>query len=175
MSKTWLYSDPHFGHVNILKFGTYKGNRLRPLWDDIDKHDEDLIRWYNEVVSPEDKVYILGDVAMSRKGLDKSLPRLMGRKILVKGNHDTDKLSYYSQYFDDVRSVVDKHGFVLSHVPLHPGSLERWGLNIHGHLHDGVVRLDNGRPDSRYHCVCVEQTNWRPILLDTILKEHKIK
>jgi len=169
MARTWLYSDPHFGHQNILKFDTYKGDKLRPLWDDIDKHDNDLITWYNELVNDEDRVYILGDIAMNRKGLDKSLPFLKGRKVLVKGNHDEDKLSYYGKYFEDIRGVVSKQGFVLSHVPLHPDSLERWGLNIHGHLHNNVVKLSSGEVDNRYRCVCVEQTNWRPILLEKVL------
>lgn len=169
MARTWLYSDPHFGHQNILKFDTYKGDKLRPLWDDIDRHDNNLITWYNELVEDGDRVYILGDIAMNRKGLDKSLPFLKGRKVLVKGNHDEDKLSYYSKYFDDIRGVVSKQGFVLSHVPLHPDSLERWGLNIHGHLHNNVVKLPDGKVDNRYRCVCVEQTNWRPILLEKVL------
>ena len=172
MVRTWLYSDPHFGQQNILKFDTYKGDKLRSLWDDIDKHDNDLITWYNELVDDNDRVYILGDIAMNRKGLDKSLPFLKGRKVLIKGNHDQDKLSYYSKYFDDIRGVVSKQGFVLSHVPLHPDSLERWGLNIHGHLHSNVVRLSNGEVDNRYRCVCVEQTNWRPILLEKVIDNN---
>lgn len=107
MPKTWLYSDPHFFHEGICKFTNYDGSKVRP-WDDAEEMSEQMIQWYNELVSPEDRVYILGDVAFNRKNLDRSLPRLMGRKILIRGNHDEDKLSYYSQYFEDIRGVCVK-------------------------------------------------------------------
>jgi len=93
---------------------------------------------------------------------------------MVKGNHDQDKLSYYAQYFDDVRAYVVKKGFIMSHIPIHPSSLSRWELNIHGHLHCNVV-MDGDKPDTRYRNVCVEQTNYRPILLDEVLHEAGLK
>lgn len=168
MAKTWLYADPHFGHGNICKFTRDDGSPLRP-WDDSGQMTEDLINWYNELVEDGDRVYILGDVAMNRRGLDMSVPRLKGRKVLVKGNHDIDKLSYYSKYFDDIRAYVCKKGFILSHIPIHEGSLARWQINIHGHLHAHSVE------DKRYRCVSVEQTDYRPILLDRVLEEAGIK
>lgn len=168
MSRTFLYADPHFYHTGVCRFTRADGTKLRP-WTDVEEMSEQMILWYNMLVSPEDRVYIIGDLAMTRKALDRCLPRLLGRKVLVKGNHDTDKLSYYSQYFDDVRAYVPKHGFVLSHIPIHPGSLGRWGLNIHGHLHDSSVG------DPRYVCVSVEHTDYRPILLDEVLKKAGVK
>lgn len=178
MSKTFVYADPHFFHHNIVKFKRYDGTPLRP-WDDSDIMSEDMIEWYNQIVSPEDRVYILGDVAMTRKALDRSLPRLKGRKVLVKGNHDMDKLSYYSQYFDDIRAYVVKKGFIMSHIPIHPGSLSRWDLNIHGHLHCNEVLEDDTKleptPDPRYKCVSVEHTGYVPILLDDVLKKAGVK
>lgn len=36
MSKTWVYSDPHFYHGNICKFTREDGSNFRPiLLDDI--------------------------------------------------------------------------------------------------------------------------------------------
>lgn len=174
MTKTWLYSDPHFLHAGICRFTNFDGSKVRP-WDDAEQMTEEMIRWYNELVSPEDRVYILGDVAFTRKALDRTLPRLMGRKVLIRGNHDKDKLSYYSQYFDDIRGVCVKHGFVMTHVPVHPDCMERWGINIHGHLHGNVIKDKFGKPDSRYVNVCVEQTNFRPIELDVVLKRAGVK
>jgi len=179
VSKTWLYADPHFFHAGVTRFTRHDGTPLRP-WDDPEVMSEEMIGWYNEMVSPEDRVYILGDVAMNRKALDRSLPRLMGRKVLVKGNHDIDKLSYYSQYFDDIRAYVVKKGFILSHIPIHPGSMGRWQVNIHGHLHYNQVMYPESvpsdeMPDSRYVCVSVEHTNYRPILLDEVLKKVGLK
>lgn len=182
MSRTWVYADPHFYHAGVCKFTRYDGSPLRP-WDDADKMSEEMIDMYNSIVHPEDRVYILGDVAMTRRALDKSLPRLLGRKVLVKGNHDMDKLSYYSQYFDDIRAYVTKKGFIMSHIPIHPESLSRWNINIHGHLHsnqvmDGSVSRNGSImsfPDPRYCCVSVEHTDYKPILLDVILEKAGLK
>ena len=173
--RTWLYSDPHFYQKTICEFKRPDGTKLRP-WDTTEEMSEWMITEYNKLVSDIDRVYILGDIAMGRKALDKSLPFLKGRKVLVKGNHDEDKLSYYSQYFDDIRAYVIKKGFILSHIPIHPSSVKRFGVNIHGHLHSNSVELDNqpGIKDPRYFCVCVEQTDFKPILLDEVLKRANI-
>lgn len=176
--KTWLYADPHFYHQGVCNFTRADGTPLRP-WDNADEMSEWMIGEYNKLVHPEDRVYILGDVAMNRKALDRSLPRLMGRKVLVKGNHDEDKLSYYSKYFDDIRAYVVKQGFILTHIPIHPGSMGRWRINIHGHLHSNVVLNDypgsKKVPDERYVCVSVEHTEFRPILLDKVLTANGLK
>jgi len=65
---------------------------------------------------------------------------------------------------------------ILSHIPVHPESLGRFGVNIHGHLHANRVMRDLavcGRDnviDTRYHCVCVEQTDFAPILFEDVVK-----
>lgn len=176
--RTWVYADPHFFHEGVCKFTRHDGTKLRP-WDNADEMSEWMIAEYNKIVHPDDRVYILGDVAMNRKALDRSVPRLMGRKVLVKGNHDIDKLSYYAQYFDDVRAYVVKKGFILSHIPIHPGSMGRWQVNIHGHLHYQSV-MDGGvapycQPDDRYLCVSVEHTDYKPVLLDSVLERAGLK
>lgn len=139
-----------------------------------------MIRWYNEMVDDQDRVYILGDVAFSPANMRNSVGRMKGRKVLVPGNHEPPKMKKYFDLFDDVRGYVVKKGFIMSHIPIHPGSLSRWKLNIHGHLHANYVELgaeyDEGAklPDDRYFCACVEHTNFRPILLDDILKARGV-
>jgi len=177
MSRTWVYSDPHFYHHNICKFTNFDGSKVRP-WDDALEMNEDMVRWYNELVNDEDRVYILGDVAFSPAKIKEIVPRLKGRKVLVPGNHEPTKMRKYFDVFDDVRGYVVKKGFIMSHIPIHPHCLSRWKLNIHGHLHSNNVKAtdDNTMPDNvndnRYYCACVENTNFRPILLDDILKER---
>lgn len=175
MSRTWVYSDPHFYHGNICKFTKEDGSKLRP-WDDANEMTEDMIRWYNELVDDKDRVYILGDVAFSSANIRTTVSRMKGRKVLVPGNHEPPKMRKYFDLFDDVRGYVVKKGFIMSHIPIHVGSLSRWQLNIHGHTHANVVMSDSLLPfaDSRYYCACVERTNFRPILLDDILKERNI-
>ena len=188
--RTWVYSDPHFYHSNICKFTREDGSKLRP-WDDAEQMTEDMIRWYNEMVADQDRVYILGDVAFSAALMRRAVSRLKGRKVLVPGNHEPPKMRKYFDLFDDVRGYVVKKGFIMSHIPIHVGSLSRWQLNIHGHLHANNVTKDyiNGSDtprdetydplnetvaDKRYFCACVEQTDFRPILLDEILKSRGI-
>ena len=181
MSKTWVYSDPHFYHRNIVRFADSNGDKLRP-WDDATTMTEEMIQWYNDVVDDADRVYILGDVAFSAADMNRVVPRLKGRKCLVPGNHDPVKMRKYFDLFDDVRGYVQRSGFIMSHIPLHPNCLGRWKLNIHGHLHNNVMRERvneveefYGEPDLRYYCVCVERTNFRPKLLDEILHERGLK
>lgn len=177
--RTWVYSDPHFYHGNICKFEREPGVKLRP-WDDAEQMTEDMIQWYNEMVEDQDRVYILGDIAFSPAHMRKAVSRLKGRKVLVPGNHEPPKMRKYFDLFDDVRGYVVKKGFIMSHIPIHPGSLSRWKLNIHGHTHANGVEEQYGdtllgKPlDDRYFCACVEQTNFRPILLDDILKQRGI-
>ena len=169
MSKTWLIADPHFGHAGVCKFLRDDGSKLRP-WDNPEEMDEALVHNWNSVVQPKDRVYVLGDVVINRKAL-KTLDRLVGRKVLIKGNHDIFRLKDYTPYFEDIRAYVvhkdpDIAGvkLILSHIPIHPDSLGRYGRNIHGHLHYRTVG------DPRYICVSVEHINYTPIEYGAALK-----
>lgn len=174
--KTWVYSDPHFGHANICKFLNYDGTKVRP-WDDVREMNEDMICWYNELVDDGDRVYILGDVAFSPRVISEVVPRLKGRKCLIPGNHEPPKMRKYFHLYDDVRGYVQRQGFIMSHIPLHPHCLGRWKLNIHGHLHNNLLtiqKMDGEVPDYRYYNASVERTDFRPKLLDDILKETEL-
>jgi calcineurin-like phosphoesterase family protein len=174
MANTFLVSDTHFGHMGVCKFLRTDGTKLRP-WDDSEAMDEAMVERWNETVRPTDKVYHLGDVVINRKAL-KIMERLNGDKVLIKGNHDIFKLEDYTPYFRDIRGyhVMPGVGVILSHIPLHIDSHGRFGLNIHGHLHDKRVMTD-GKVDVRYHCVCVEQTDYRPISLDEVLERSRLE
>lgn len=176
MSKTWVYSDPHFYHKNIVKFTNYDGTKVRP-WDDAEQMTEDMIGWYNELVDDGDRVYILGDVAFTSNLLRKAVERLKGRKCLIPGNHDPVKMRRYFDLFDDVRGYVQRDGFIMSHIPIHPHCLSRWKINIHGHLHNNQLEEEGypGSVDPRYVNVCVERTNFRPVDLDEILTKYGLK
>lgn len=133
--------------------------------------DEHMIERHNSVVRPQDKVYFLGDLTFSKKNMH-LIGRLNGDKILIKGNHDTLPLSEYVPYFRDIRGVHPFDGMILSHIPIHPDSLARWGANVHGHLHTGRVKKAFGTQiDERYICVCVEQINYTPISLEDVKKK----
>ena len=172
MSNIFLISDTHFGHSNILTFTDNEGKRLREF-DTVEEMDELMVQRWNSVVRPQDKVYHLGDVVMHKRALP-ILARLNGEKVLIKGNHDKEKISEYLKYFKDVRGTHQFDGMILSHIPIHPNSLARWGTNVHGHLHSNFVTIyknyydDEPLPDHRYFCVSVEQINYTPISLEDL-------
>ena len=163
-----MCADHHFGHANILNFTDKDGNKIRgSRFNSIEEHDQALIALHNERVKPEDRVYMLGDVAINRRYLW-LIGQLTGRLVLVKGNHDIFKLEDYIKYFDDIRAYVvqltqDRNKVILSHIPVHPDSLGRFGTNIHGHYHQN--KLD----DPRYKCVSLEHTDYKPIQLHEAL------
>lgn len=175
MPSVFLVSDTHFGHFGVCKFMGPDGvTKLRP-WATPEEMDEEMVKRWNETVRPNDKVYHLGDVVINRRAL-KTLARLNGDKVLIKGNHDIFRLEDYTPYFRDIRGYHVMNGCILSHIPVHESNLGRFGTNIHGHLHaHRVMKLDFGREiiDPRYHCVCVEQTDFRPILLEDVFKRIK--
>ena len=177
----WLISDTHFGHAGVCHFTRNDGvTKLRP-WDDPAEMDEFMIQAWNDKVKPNDKVYHLGDVVINRKALP-TLSRLNGDKVLIRGNHDIFRDDEYRQYFRELRAYHVMNGMILSHIPLHESSMGRFGVNIHGHLHANRVMKPRGvdaksgqvlysdEVDVRYHCVCVEQTDFAPILFEEVIK-----
>ncbi len=178
MPAVFLVSDTHFGHAGVCRFTRDDGvTKLRP-WDNPDEMDEEMVKRWNETVRPNDKVYHLGDVVINRKALN-IMRRLNGDKVLIRGNHDIFRLEDYTPFFRDVRGYHVMNGMILSHIPVHEESLGRFGTNIHGHLHANRVKMKDPfgyrEPivDPRYHCVCVEQTDFRPILFEDVIKKIK--
>ena len=178
--KTFLISDLHLGHNGVYHFTHQNtGQRLRPWADNADDGDRILKERWNSVVGRHDRVYVLGDVAIARRGIAK-LAEFNGRKILIKGNHDIFKLHDYSPYFDDIRGSHKLDNFILSHIPIHTELLARWANgNIHGHLHSNRVmkRTWYGKQveDKRYINVSVEQLNGYPIEFEVIRKRIEIE
>ena len=175
MPAVFLVSDTHFGHAGVCRFMRNDGvTKLRP-WDTAEEMDEFMVKAWNERVRPNDKVYHLGDVVINRKALG-IMRRLNGDKVLIRGNHDIFKDTDYREHFRELRAYHVMNGMILSHIPIHSESLGRFGTNIHGHLHANRVMMPgfNGKitdiVDVRYHCVCVEQTDFAPILFEDVVK-----
>jgi len=171
---TFVVSDPHFFHNGMCIFTRDDGSKLRP-WSCKEEMTEALIKNHNEVVRPQDRVYFLGDLIMNRRlELLEHFGRLNGDKVLIGGNHDLNNAREYLKYFRDVRGVHQFEQCVLTHIPIHPDSIERWKFNVHGHLHADEVRHPTvpGQPDPRYICVSMEQPwmNYRPIEWTELMK-----
>ena len=168
MPAVFLVSDTHFGHKGVCHFTRSDGvTKLRPF-DNPDEMDEFMVKAWNERVSPKDKVYHLGDVVINRRALP-TLARLNGDKVLIRGNHDIFPDVEYREYFRELRAYHVVEGMIFSHIPIHEESLGRFGVNVHGHLHANRVMKD-GVVDARYHNVCVETTDFAPILFEDVKK-----
>jgi calcineurin-like phosphoesterase family protein len=182
MPAVFLVSDTHFGHAGVCRFMRNDGfTKLRP-WTDPNEMDEAMVKAWNERVGKNDKVYHLGDVVINRKSLA-LLRRLNGDKVLIRGNHDIFKDDDYRQHFRELRAYHVMNGMILSHIPVHPESLGRFGVNIHGHLHANRVMKIRGvdvrtgeflysdEIDPRYHNVCVENLpDYAPMLFEDVQK-----
>lgn len=159
MGNVFITSDTHFGHANIIKYAN------RPF-DSVEEMNEALVENWNSVVKQGDKVYHLGDVTMNSKSLD-IMSRLNGRKVLIKGNHDTQKLKFYLPHFYDIRGSHELGEFIMTHIPVAILQRERYpDGNIHGHLHEKIMG------DPWYINVSVEQTDYTPVAFDAIMKER---
>jgi len=163
----WVISDLHLGHANILKYsGALRGGTTS------EEHDQWIVDQWNSVVKKCDVVYVLGDAAMNLKAY-RHFKKMKGQKILVRGNHDINNVRHLIDYFSEIAGLISyRRVFWLSHAPIHPMSL-RGRLNIHGHLHQHLVPLPDGTPDTRYINACVEQSYGVPQSLDELYEKHK--
>ena len=170
MKNTWVISDTHFNHAGILTFNDYNGKPVR-AFDSVQQMNECMLDNWNDTVKPGDTVLHLGDVLF---GMDKDFwlaqhfASLPGKKKLALGNHDNVK--FLAPYFKDIQYWYNIGNLVFSHMPLHPQTLDeklRWDgqdvVNVHGHIHT------NPSPDGPYKCVCVEQTDYKPINIEELV------
>lgn len=159
MSKVRFISDLHIGHGKIAEFsGQFRGGVTN-----VDEHDQWIIEQWNQVVTKQDLVIVLGDVCFDESRLP-LFKKMRGNKHLLLGNHDKFTANKYLPYFNKIIGYQKYKGKAwLSHAPIHPGSL-RGLFNIHGHLHQNTL------PDPLYISVCVEAVGGRPISWDDLLK-----
>lgn len=75
-------SDGHFWHTNVLKYCPER------KYKDIEEMNEMFIKNWNDVVAPDDTVYYIGDFSLALRPVETYTSRLLGRKILISGNHD---------------------------------------------------------------------------------------
>lgn len=100
----WFTSDWHLGHTNILQYCD------RPFRD-TQAMDDSIINHANALLSPEDELWILGDLAFGP--IEETLRRfqeLHSRVILVTGNHDRPHPSFNSRQ--------DKDGWLTMYATL---------------------------------------------------------
>ena len=124
----WVTSDLHFQHETMIESG------LRPY-----NFEKKIIKNWNALVKDTDTVLILGDVAWRNDYT--VFKKLKGRKILVKGNHDSKSCEAFLEYFDFACDTFTWHyngiDIIFSHEPLKNFSQD---LNIHSHVHNRTLK-----------------------------------
>lgn len=159
-----VISDTHLGHTNILQYCN------RPF-KDIDEMDDAIIQNWNSVVTDEDTVYCLGDLAFgkgSKEKLKLYISMLKGRIILFRGNHDRETVTWYKRYgIEDVHNGDYWKYKPYVHLSHRPHILTKPPtINIHGHTHH--VRYMY--PKGVFVNVSAEQINYTPVDLDELIK-----
>lgn len=129
----YYISDTHFGHFNILRYDN------RPFFT-VKEMDEALIGRWNEVVSDDDTVYILGDFSWYDESETLAvLDQLSGRKVLIKGNHDRVSPLISKRFVKVCDYLEIKDGdirVVMSHYPMPFWNGQfRDSVHLYGHVH----------------------------------------
>lgn len=134
----YLTSDLHFSHQRNFLYEP-RG------FSSIEEHDAAIIKNWNEIVTPDDEVFVLGDLVMndSESGI-KKLAQLNGQLNIIFGNHDTDRKIGFYEKLSNVTSVgwsalikSGKWSFYLCHFPTMVDNFEEKHkfYCLHGHTH----------------------------------------
>lgn len=183
MSKIWITSDLHFNHSRSFIYEP-RG------FQSVEEMNETIIERFNSKVSPEDEVYICGDLCLGDgelEVLEKNMAlieRLNGHIHVILGNHDTPaRIAMYAMC-KNVEEIVYAtmihyrgYHFYLSHFPTLTANLDEDKplkarvINICGHSHamNKFADMDKGLI---YHAE-LDANNCYPILLDAIIEDIK--
>lgn len=139
----FLSSDHHFMHENVIK---YCG---RP-YANADEMNRDMARRWNEVVTPQDTVWYLGDFSLSPQAVERWLKQLNYKEIhLILGNHDKPfkSFNYIEKYLRWGFTSVQTEAY----IPYGEGSGFRFKLSHFpykgtGEDHTYVERYADKRP-----------------------------
>lgn len=139
--RTWLTSDLHLFHTNII---LYCG---RPH-ENVEQMNQSIIEAWNDVVMPDDRVIVVGDLSAGLGGktaeLRNIIGSLAGKKILILGNHDHQTNDWYLEAgFENVTDWMLEDGILFIHKPatsMNPDTLSIFeqlspDLVVHGHIH----------------------------------------
>lgn len=190
MSKVILWSDLHLGHASVT--------RWRTQFKTAEEHHETIFEGLISAVNKRDVLYLLGDIAFDQYWLQRVAGIKCAKKVAILGNHDTEGRGdvegyHYAAVFDEIHSLFKKRTgkglpkVWLSHAPIHPQEL-RGCINIHGHTHYNNIKYEC-RPcmaescevacryeikDPRYINICPEQTDWKPVVFQELLKRLRV-
>lgn len=167
----YFTADPHFYHEKII------AHTQRPF-PNVDAMNKALIQKWNNKVTPDDEVYILGDLTMKGPELaSQCLYSLKGKKHLIRGNHDNfadspglDPFLFAS--IGDYKEITYLNTrFVLFHYPIMEWNGSWKGaIHLHGHQHNHKdYNLKNLKNGIRRYDVGVDANNMEPVSAEEII------
>jgi calcineurin-like phosphoesterase family protein len=167
--EVWLTSDTHFSHAKTLDW--YPNSRP---YKGAEEMDSSMGAIWNSCVQPNDTLIHLGDVIFGDFYSWSQTHPLNGRKILVKGNHDSkmssQSLSLFNKVFDygvEARVILngEKIHCVFNHYPFITWNKSHYGsYSMYGHTHSNEY-------DTEYrHSVCWDVWG-RPVKLRDLLEK----
>jgi len=163
-NNVWFTSDTHYDDERLDLFGR------DILFSSAKEVDDFIISQWNKNINDGDLVIHVGDVALTKNGLNK-IKELKGTKWLVKGNYDTpdgtakfkidDKilLEYFDNVYEDLTIMINKEEVFINHYPT---SAKDYLFNIVGHIH-GTWKVQRNMVN-----VGVDAWHFTPVSLDTI-------
>lgn len=155
-------------------------------FSDIETHNKTIVENWNNLITDEDDVYLLGDLMLNNNEAGMNLlSQLNGKLHIIIGNHDTDERVKLYRTLPNVveepkyANVIKygKYKFYLSHYPTFTSSLEKEHLsncliNLYGHTHQ-QTNFYNDIP-FMYH-VGLDSHNNTPVSIEQIIEDCKAK
>lgn len=175
--------------IGDLHFGAEKMLKDRKSFSTVEEMDSTMIANWNDTISDNDEVYIVGDIAGSyTKNVADYIYQLHGKKHLILGNHDEEWISVVGPKFmnDNFCSVsrfsfltIDGYTYTLCHYPM----LEWWeshrserSFMIHGHIHTRKERrsyqIIKSMPNTILNC-CPDINEFRPVTINELISNNK--
>lgn len=156
---TFVCADLHLGHQRIISYCN------RPF-KSINEMDYTIIKNWNRMIKPYDKVFFLGDLSFRSHNTEVWIPKLNGKIIFIKGNHDNfERIRPYKYYILKYKGI----NFYLTHSPYDiPPSWTSWA--IHGHKHNNNTRMyPFFNPITKRFNVSCELTGYEPVNMNDIV------
>lgn len=174
----YFTADLHFNHQNIIKY------EKRPF-NTVEEMNLTLVNRWNEVVSENDQVYILGDFTMQRSEVAHCFfNQLKGIKYIIRGNHDHQYLNNYEQYESDFEWVKDYYclnykdiKFVLFHYPIleWDGFFKGRSIHLYGHIHGSRESVQRAKILGKTAFnVGVDVNDFYPVSIDYFVEKSMI-
>ena len=152
----------------------------------VDEMNAEIVKRWNEVVYPDDDVYVLGDLTLGNveEGL-KLIAKLNGYLHVIRGNHDTDTKANRYLELPNVVSVefatlykYKKAIFWLSHYPTITANYDDdkpWAQHLvclFGHTHQEEPFYNN---NPYMYNVGMDAHNCTPISIEKIIENIRNK